>query len=353
VFNQHPYLTPKANKKKWLLSYLNELTKYHYKHSPQYKRILQTLFLFSESIDSKPFTELASLPYIPSQIFKELELKSVDNDQVRITLHSSGTTSKNTSRIFLDQETSELQKTALNKILLSLLGNTRYPMIIVDSLSLLKNRATFNARLAAILGFMRCGFDHLFLLDENMQIRTSELQQFLKRYETRKILIFGFTSLIWQYLYKSPFELNLQNGVLIHGGGWKKLQEQAVSNTKFKAQLRDRFNLTEIYNYYGFIEQTGSIFLECSEGVLHTPIFADIIVRDSVSLKPVPNKKIGLLQTLSVLARSYPGHSVLTEDLAVCEGEDDCRCGRLGKYFTILGRHAQAELRGCSDTYTN
>ena len=32
-------------------------------------------------------------------------------------------------------------------------------------------------------------------------------------------------------------------------------------------------------------------------------------------------------------------------------GEDDCPCGRKGKYFEILGRVKRAEVRGCSDTY--
>jgi hypothetical protein len=54
---------------------------------------------------------------------------------------------------------------------------------------------------------------------------------------------------------------------------------------------------------------------------------------------------------LSILPNSYPGHSLLTEDEGVLIGEDDCMCGRLGKYFKIVGRLKNAEIRGCSDTY--
>jgi hypothetical protein len=35
----------------------------------------------------------------------------------------------------------------------------------------------------------------------------------------------------------------------------------------------------------------------------------------------------------------------------VLRGVDDGRCGRMGKYFTVIGRVPKAELRGCSDTY--
>ena len=59
----------------------------------------------------------------------------------------------------------------------------------------------------------------------------------------------------------------------------------------------------------------------------------------------------GIIQVVSSLARSYPGHSILTEDEGVILGEDDCPCGRNGKYIQVLGRIKQAELRGCSDTY--
>ena len=52
-----------------------------------------------------------------------------------------------------------------------------------------------------------------------------------------------------------------------------------------------------------------------------------------------------------MIPKSYPGFSILTEDEGVILGEDDCLCGRKGKYFKILGRLKNAEVRGCSDTY--
>ena len=60
--------------------------------------------------------------------------------------------------------------------------------------------------------------------------------------------------------------------------------------------------------------------------------------------------EIGLVQLISLLPTSYPGHNILTEDLGRIIGTDDCKCGRLGKYFVIHGRSEKAEIRGCSDT---
>ena len=77
----------------------------------------------------------------------------------------------------------------------------------------------------------------------------------------------------------------------------------------------------------------------------------DVLVRDPQTLALQPVGEPGLLQVLSALPQSYPGHSLLTEDLGVLLGEDDCPCGRPGRYFTVLGRQRGAEVRGCSDTF--
>ena len=53
-----------------------------------------------------------------------------------------------------------------------------------------------------------------------------------------------------------------------------------------------------------------------------------------------------------LLPGSYPGHVLLTEDVGTLEGEDDCPCGRKGRYFKVHGRIAKAEVRGCSDTFS-
>jgi len=99
------------------------------------------------------------------------------------------------------------------------------------------------------------------------------------------------------------------------------------------------------------IEQTGSIFVECESGFLHCSIFSDIITRKA-DFGVCEFGETGIVQLLSLLPQSYPGHVILTEDEGEIIGEDDCPCGRLGKYFKIHGRIKNAEIRGCSDVYT-
>ena len=48
--------------------------------------------------------------------------------------------------------------------------------------------------------------------------------------------------------------------------------------------------------------------------------------------------EIGLVQLISLLPKSYPGHNIITDDLGELRGIDDCECGRKGKYFLVHGR---------------
>ena len=100
------------------------------------------------------------------------------------------------------------------------------------------------------------------------------------------------------------------------------------------------------------IEQTGSIFMECEKGYLHTSSWSEIIVRNPLDFSVLSPGESGLIQLISVIPRSYPGHSLLSEDVGYIVGKDDCPCGRNGTYFNVTGRLQNAEIRGCSDTYT-
>ena len=345
-----PYSLAKEEKVKFLLSELNVLTVKHSSKSKEYNSILKAYGLLN-----KNFGNLEDFPVLPVRLFKEYELKSCENDEVIKTLTSSGTTSQKVSKIFLDKETSTLQTKALVKIMQNYLGKKRLPMLIIDTKSILKNRKMFSARGAGILGLSTFGRKHTYALDENMEIDFEVIEKFLQEHKDEKIFIFGFTFMIWQYFYERLKEknivLDLSNSILVHSGGWKKLVEKAVDNDTFKDSLFKQTGISNIHDFYGMVEQVGSIFVECEKGHLHAPIFADIIVRDPMTLKPLPFEAEGIIEVLSILPRSYPGHILLTEDIGTILGEDDCPCGKKGKYFRVKGRLPKAEIRGCSDTH--
>jgi hypothetical protein len=333
---------------------LTALTAFHRAHCPGYDRILSAVRLGSSAAGRGG---LEALPFLPVSLFKAERLSSVPDSAIVKVLVSSGTSGQLPSRVVLDQETANLQGRVLSSIVRAETGPARLPMGFVDHPGVVKNRAEFSARGAGLLGFATFGRDHTYLLDQEMKPSWDALSAFEERFGGGPVLFFGFTFMVWRHwvgeALRDGRSFSFPAGILIHGGGWKKLEDERVSPAAFKAALKDRFGISRVINYYGMVEQAGSIFVECPEGHLHAPSFADVLVRDPGDLAPLPHGREGLLQVLSVVPRSYPGHSLLTEDLGVIDGEDDCLSGRWGKYFRVLGRAPRAELRGCSDTHAS
>lgn len=348
-----PYSLNKEEKTKLLTERLVELTRLHQEKCPEYKKMLSAINYIEKEV--KTYTDL---PFLPVRLFKDMELKSVPQEEIVKTMTSSGTTGQAVSKIFLDRTTSANQQKTMVKIVSEFTGSARMPMIIIDCPSVVKDRAMFSARGAGILGFSMFGSKRIYALDDEMKLDVNALKEFLETYKNQKILLFGFTFMIWQHFYKELLRLkdegitfDLSNGVLIHGGGWKKLISEAVSHDEFHKRLTDVCGLHDIHDYYGMVEQTGCIYMECECGHLHASNFSDVIIRRPLDFSEADIGETGIIQVVSTIPESYPGHSLLTEDEGVIEGIDDCPCGRKGKYFKIHGRLKNAEIRGCSDTY--
>lgn len=348
-----PYSLEKQEKEKLLTGRLVELTELHRQSCPEYANILNTI-----SYDRQKINSYKELPFLPVRLFKELSLKSVPQEEVVKTVTSSGTSGQKVSKIFLDRATSSNQQKTMVKIVNEFTGSARMPMIILDCPSVVRDRNMFSARGAGILGFSIFGAKKMYALNDDMQLDTDGLEAFLEQHKGQRILLFGFTFMVWQYFYKELLRLkaegrsfDLSHGILIHGGGWKKLIGEAVSPEEFRSALKSVCGLEHIHDYYGMAEQTGCIYMECEQGHLHAAVFSDVIARRPEDFSECEIGERGILQVVSTIPESYPGHSLLTEDEGVILGEDDCPCGRKGKYFRILGRLKNAEIRGCSDTF--
>jgi hypothetical protein len=331
-----------------LAGLLSALTQYHVGSCPPYRRMVEAGFP-----EWSGDTKLDTLPYIPVSVFKDRILTSVPSDAIVKTLTSSGTTGSNVSRIQLDRATANRQTRALAAVLTQVLGQERRPMLIVDSPNLVRDRRLFSARGAGVLGMMNFGRAHTYLLNDTMHAVPGVLRRFTSVYGGQPVLIFGFTFMVWQCLLRDAAQAgaDLSQAVLIHSGGWKRLEQERVDNEMFKAELRSRFGITRVYNFYGMVEQVGGVHLEGDDGLLHPPSFGDVIVRNPVTWAEQPVGQPGVLQVLSALPTSYPGHSILTDDLGVVESVDSGRTTHLGKAFRVLGRVPHTELRGCSDTF--
>lgn len=346
LLGEIPYGVSQAEKESILLEALNDLTSRHFIGCTEYSRIIKGLWRGNSLA-----TDIDKVPYLPVSIFKNQSLSSVPESDIRMTLTSSGTTGQAVSKIQVDAETSLRQQRALANSLRHVLGPHRLPMLVIDSRAVFKDPRLMSARGAGVLGIMRYGRDHAFTLDHKFNVDLDSVRDFLRRYSNQPFFMFGFTFMVWLEFYERFKEegFDLSNGILIHSGGWKKMVDRAVSPEQFRGAFQSTFGLRKIFNFYGMVEQIGTIFLEGPEGLLYPPNFADVIIRDPRTWEPCGIGETGVVQLLSLVPTSYPGHSVLTEDLGRIEAIDSRSAGWMGKGIRILGRVPKAELRGCSD----
>lgn len=345
-----PYGMDAAEKDTLMRRWLGTLTGHHYEKCPQYRRILDVL-----AFNPKVEHDVGDIPPLPVRLFKDYELLSCDRAEVAKTMTSSGTTGQAVSRIFLDKRNVRDQTRVLTQIISSFIGRKRLPLLLLDTEMVKTDRSMFSARGAGIIGFTMFGRDATYALSDNMEMDLPKVQEFVQSHQGSTILLFGYTYMIWEHvvqrLKKAGFALNIGDGILFHIGGWKKLKDQQVNATAYNAALRETLGNLRIYNYYGMAEQLGSVFVECEQGHMHCSIYSDVIIRRPYDLAPMAAGEVGLIELVSLLPTSYPGHVLLTEDEGAILGQDDCPCGRLGRYFRIHGRMKGAEIRGCSDTY--
>lgn len=350
LFDKPVYGLAQPEKEAQLLAILNDLEQHHRATCAPYAAIT--------AAEGKPATanRLADLPFLPVRLFKSHLLESIPAQDRFKMLTSSGTTGQQVSRISLDRATAGYQTKAVVRIMQDFLGKARMPMLVIDHPSVVKDRANFSARGAGILGMSNFGRKQAYALnDETMQPDWAVIDPFLEEFGQGPVFLFGFTFMVWKYfiraLEESGRSISIPQGILVHSGGWKKLLDEAVDNPTFKARTHAATGIGRIHNFYGMVEQVGSIFVECEAGRLHAPSFADVIIRRARDWTVADKGEEGLIQVLSCLPQSYPGHSLLTEDVGVLLGEDDCPCGRHGRTFAVHGRLPKAEVRGCSDTF--
>lgn len=326
-----------------LLQDLRSLTRHHLAHNPRYRNFVESRFhrWNNESLEN--------LPFLPVSVFKNGVVKSVPEELVVKVMSSSGTSASGKSRIALDRETAMLQARALSYTFASNFGKKRRPMVIVTERTVVGGE-DFSASDAAVNGFSSFASSRVTVNAEPDDVEVEKLLHFLESNEAREILFFGFTFNLWAFvniLKRKGVSIAPNTGTVLHGGGWKKLEHAAVTRETFNSAVQTVLGASDVRNYYGMVEQTGTVFIDCAAGNLHAPAMGDAIVRNAQTLEPAPVGAPGLLQVFSSIQKSYPGHSLLTEDLGIRVAR--CDCGNQASAFRVLGRMKSVDVRGCSD----
>ncbi|MDA8796639.1 hypothetical protein N9N06_04160 [Aquiluna sp.] len=304
-------------------------------------------YVKSEFGISSQFGSIQEVPFLPARAFKHFELKSIRDEEIYKVLTSSGTSGL-PSRIFLDKETALAQTLSLVSTMKPLFGKLRRPFVVATPPGTAKRN--LSAATAAVNGFTMFASKVFHLPLEPTSIDIAKLVEFLSETNQGPAL-FGFTANIWGLMSGRQLRglfSSFDDSVLLHGGGWKKMEHLRVSHQEFNNAAMKELGIQRVASYYGMVEQTGSLFVECAAGFLHEPSENAFLIRDVKTLNCLDPGHRGYIQVLSTIQKSYPGHSILTEDIGA-EIEGICPCGDLKRRLVVIGRAPKTEIRGCSD----
>lgn len=336
---------------------LKEELCFHYDNNPSYKR-----FCDNKNFNPHTYTgDLSEIPPVHVAVFKELgkTLGSVPKEDIKLTLQSSATSGAPSS-VPVDKITSKRQAKAMVKVVGNFIGNERKPFLIMDVDPMSGFRNILGARFAAVSGYLNFAskVGYFLKVNENNQyyFDTDEIQKYIEALDVNTpAVVFGFTYIFYSEVIKPLTEQGVRftlprGSKIIHIGGWKKLESEKVSKEEFNKKTSLLFGIeqTDVIDVYGFTEQMGLNYPDCKCGCKHTPLFSEVIVRDVVEKAPLPAGKEGLLEFITPIPHSYPGNTVLTDDIGIIEA-GECPYGRSGTRFKILGRLRKAEIRGCGD----
>lgn len=353
-----PFVLPQNEKKKTFMPYIKKAIIWHYNNNKEFRKMCDNRKFMANSKFS-----VDQIPYFPVSLFKTFSLLSVSESKIIKTLYSSSTSGK-PSKILLDRETVSYQQLAVRKILSDFLGKTRRNFIIFDTEQVIRNTkdGELSSRATAIRGMIPIAKKMNFILNDNLEIDVNRIKKvFDQPKDDEPVCFFGFTWLMYSVLMLHKNHLKIERLLkefkskdkkVLHIGGWKKLSDQAVPKIKFNKKVAQFLDVSEnnIIDFYGMTEQLGTVYLDCEYGYKHVPVYSEVLIRDIKTLECVENNKEGFIQLISPLPVSYPGISILSDDIGKIRGIDNCKCGRLGKYFTFERRSEKAELKGCGDT---
>jgi phenylacetate-coenzyme A ligase PaaK-like adenylate-forming protein len=350
-----PYGLPPEERQSALLSLLRDEIEYACSRNSRYRNYIEHWPLPMRSA-----SRLADLPYLPVGLLKaQPPLSLVESQEIKRILTSSSTTGQIPSRVTLDSATARRMTKGVVAIAQDFIGSSRRPYLVVDVPGSTRGGPELGARGAAIQGLQPFASDVTYCLqldqDGDLTLDREKFRRFAESQGSSPVLVYGFTYILWKYLVKPLIAENISLGMagvhILHSGGWKLLQEEAVDKKSFNDGVARVFGCSpdRVIDFYGMVENVGVIYPDCPEGNKHVPAFADVLVRNPLTLEEVSEREQGIVQVCSVMPTSFPGNLLLTEDIAEIVSYDGCHCGRRGTCFRFVGRVAKSELRGCGN----
>lgn len=339
------------------LSAMQEAFAFHYLGNDMLQRMCRERDFFPWNLRRQE--QIPDIPYFFVTALKYHEVKSVPEEEIVLTLRSSGTTGQ-TSAIYLDRTSLRRIKRIVRHIYLDLdmvtKVKTNYLCFTYDPEVAKDVGTAFSDKLLTGL----TGVNHVcyaMIWDQDRQdwhLDVDRVARHLERYEAsgRPFRVLGFPAHTWSVLEQivnvrgKPFRFGPRSFV-ITGGGWKNFDNSQIVPEVFREQVGRRLGIPaqNVRDLYGMVEH-GVPYCECEKHRMHVPCFSRVYVRDPVTLEVLPPGEAGLLQFVTPYHRSFPAVSLLTTDRGTLSA--NCPCGRHSPVLKLLGRAGVKKHQGCA-----
>ena len=354
LFSLEPYAGTDESKSLFMKSLKDELI-FHYENNEMYKRFCQR-----KGFDPYGDYSIKDIPPIAVSVFKNLgnNLGSVGTDDIKLRLQSSAT-SGTPSTVVVDKITSKRQSKAMVKVIQSFIGNKIRPFLVMDIDPRAGFGAELGARFAAVSGYLKFSSKTGYFLktrpDGTSYFDVEYMKKFVEEIGDTPVVLFGFTYILFSNVLKeidsNETDIKLPAGSkILHIGGWKKLESEKIGKDIFNERISKCFGIEskDVIDVYGFTEQMGLNYPDCTDGWKRTSVFSEVIARNPVTHEILPYGEEGVLEFITPIPHSYPGNAVLTDDLGIVAEPTECD-GKYGTRFKVTGRMKKAEIRGCGD----
>ncbi len=335
--------------------------KWHKARSDFFSKILLQFNSSEDSINS--INDCSNLPLIYANFFKTHVIKSINDNEIILTLTSSGTSGQK-SQMFFDKWSIESARKMIDFIFDYNNWNqpeklTNYLLFTYETLpdSKLGTAATDNY----LVKFAKPNKIFYALRLTNINTPEHEFDLFgtiktLQIYEKEglPVRIFGFPSFMYFTLQRmaklnlKPLKLNPES-ITLFGGGWKGHADKQIPKNELYAMIEYWLGIPEknCRDGYGSVEHAIP-YIECPHHNFHVPVWSRVFIRDVKTLKPLDFGNPGFLHFVTPYITSVPAISVLMGDLAVLYPSEKCGCGITTPYFEILGRAGTSANKSCA-----
>ena len=312
------------------------------------------------SVDSlNDISDIAKIPFLHANFYKTHVIKTVKDEDIAITLTSSGTTGQKSQMffdnwtIFASDKSADMESYKLGMITDEPTNFLLYSYEPAEGVNVgtlrtrqMMRRYAKENELVYALKYTGKGheFDLFGCIDALLRFEKEGLP----------VRLLGFPAFLYFTLEKMedmgypPLKLNPKSLVMM-GGGWKGFVDKQLSPQEFRAYIKERLGLPEscCHESYGAVEH-GVAYMDCNNHHFHIPAYCRVLIRDVRTLEVLPYGKPGFLNVISPINTGVPVVSLLLGDLAVLHEGKSCGCGINAPWFEILGRAGTTKNRSCA-----